>query len=373
MDHHHQRPAFRYVAGTLRVPSASVATRPCLSRTSVTTREACLLQGFTLVELLVVIAIIGLLIALLLPAVQAAREASRRASCINNLRQVGIAMLNYETARRELPVGAASHLVGPLQTPTFGFSWWVGIASFAEMDQLVAALDHSDTSSHIGWVAVHGKNGQLVSKFSPGWWKCPSADLPEFWVVGQSLVACPSYVGIAGAANGSVFKESRVTPCCTVDLNAGEISAGGSLIPNRAVRLKAVTDGQSKTLAVGESSKTVFKKNGTAHRIDGAFPMGWIAGTSAMGTPPDYRYAVAGKDTRPSSWNITTIRYPPNVTDYELPGINDDRGANNPLTSTHPGGIHVLQLDGAVTMLHDDIELMILQQLSTRDDGANLR
>ena len=328
--------------------------------------------AFTLVELLVVIAIIGLLIALLLPAVQAAREASRRAACINNLRQVGVATLNYETAHRELPVGAASHLVGPLHTPTFGFSWWVGIASFAEIDHLVSTLDRSATSSHIGWVAVHGKNGQLISNFSPGWWKCPSADLPEFWVVGQSLVACPSYVGISGAANGPDFKESRVTPCCAVDSDAGQISGGGSFVPNRAVRLKEVTDGQSKTVAVGESANVVFTKSGTPHRIDGAFPMGWITGTSAIGTPPDYRVGTA-KALLPSSWNITTVRYPPNVTDYGLPGIHDDRGANNPLTSRHPGGVHVLHLDGAVTMVHDEIELPVLQQLSTRDDGATLR
>jgi hypothetical protein len=222
-------------------------------------------------------------------------------------------------------------------------------------------------------VAVHGKNGQLISKFSPDWWRCPSADLPEFWVVGQSLVACPSYVGIAGAANSPEFKELRVTPCCTIDFNSGEISGGGSLIPNRAVSLKEVTDGLSKTLVVGESSTTVFTKSGTAHRIDGAFPMGWITGTSAVGTPPDYRFGIAGKSISPSSWNITTIRYPPNVTDYDLPGIHDDRGANNPLASPHPGGVHVLQLDGAVTMVRDDIELSILQQLSTRDDGVSMR
>ena len=91
-------------------------------------------KGFTLVELLVVIAIIGVLVALLLPAVQAAREAARRSQCMNNLRQVGLAVLNFEQSKQTLPAGSTTKSSG-IRGPYFS-TWSVDILPFLEQQNV---------------------------------------------------------------------------------------------------------------------------------------------------------------------------------------------------------------------------------------------
>src|SRR3989304_6136809 len=104
--------------------------------------------GFTLVELLVVIAIIGILIALLLPAVQAAREAARRLQCSNNLKQVGLALLNYESSNRVFPFGGLG-----TQGGGFGHSWWVRILPFIEQNAVYEKFDQKSVDT--GWLGAN--------------------------------------------------------------------------------------------------------------------------------------------------------------------------------------------------------------------------
>ena len=99
-------------------------------------------NGFTLVELLVVIAIIGVLVALLLPAVQAAREAARRASCANNLTQIGLAVHNYEMAHGVYPPGTID-AAGPITNKPTGYhhNWIVQIMPYIEEQNAYNLLD----------------------------------------------------------------------------------------------------------------------------------------------------------------------------------------------------------------------------------------
>lgn len=306
--------------------------------------------GFTLVELLVVTAIIGVLVSLLLPTVQASREAARRGACQSNLRQVGLALLAYESTNSRLPVGA-------VRTKGFGHSWWVELLPYLEQQDVYQRFDRRGADG--GWAVWHAKNGELVNGLLISTMWCPSSPLEPLLRVGYARVMAPSYVGIAGAASSEDFPETRVNRCCS-PTHDGEISAGGVLLPNASVRLREITDGTSQTLVVGEASDFAFK-NGLAFRIDGGNANGWIMGTHGAGTPPNFLSATP-------AWNLTSTKYPPNTRDYTLPGIETDHGPNNPLLSAHPGGVSALMLDASVTFLIDSIDLPTFASLSTRDD-----
>src|SRR5688572_6629369 len=98
-------------------------------------------RAFTLVELMTVAALLGLMIALLLPALQAARESSRASACRNNLKQIGVALANYETVHKYFPKGVEGRFDSALSPASmFGFSWWVRILPFLEQANIADQL-----------------------------------------------------------------------------------------------------------------------------------------------------------------------------------------------------------------------------------------
>jgi prepilin-type N-terminal cleavage/methylation domain-containing protein/prepilin-type processing-associated H-X9-DG protein len=319
-------------------------------------------NAFTLLELIVVVAIIGLLVSLFLPAVQSSREASRRQVCQSNLKQIALALLSYETIHEELPVGARSQFNTGQASATPGVSWWAEILPDLEESMLFAQLDRR--GPNCGLVLSHLRNARVIDGVVLASTICPSSRIPTLWPVGDVRVSMPSYVGIAGAADDSHFSELRNSACCAQKVD-GLISAGGLLVSNRPIALREVLDGLSNCLLVAESSDYAVDVNGVEQRVDGGFNYGWIMGTKAPGTPPDYGAAGLAP-----SWNITTIRYGVNDRNYNLNGVYNIRGVNNPVLSAHPSGATAAFADGSVHFLGEDVELAEFKRLATRDDGS---
>ena len=315
------------------------------------------LRGFTLIELLVVIAIIAILIALLLPAVQQAREAARRSQCKNNLKQIGLALHNYHDVYGMFPMGSS-------RQRGWGVSWYVGILPFQEAGNLFKRFTFQGTSP--GWTH-QTVNRNIVRNLTIPWMLCPSSPLPETADAGNAPgTTMPHYVGISGATDGNghvAQRQWRCCNCCGGGSANGLISGDGMLVQNSAKRFRDCTDGSSNTIIVSESAD--FAKQGqTNRRVDPGKPHGWLMGTS-HGSQIEGRRS--SRVERP--FNLTTLRYPPNFRTYGAPGVWENHGSNNPLLSAHTGGVHALLTDGHVVFISENINMLILRRLCSRDDG----
>jgi prepilin-type N-terminal cleavage/methylation domain-containing protein/prepilin-type processing-associated H-X9-DG protein len=323
-------------------------------------------RGFTLIELLVVVAIIAVLIGLLLPAVQKVREAAARAKCQNNLKQLGVALHNYHSSYGHFPAGGYGTNVN-LDT---GFSWMVHLLPHCEQSAISDRLIFQGNG--VGWVGPVGSvgniNGQVINGVKLPYLLCPSSPLPLFRTFVQLNLMNPQYVGISGAADGNGFTNAagRQKGCCTQSGTAtGVISSGGLLTPVRPRKVADCTDGTSSTIMVGETSSWGRDPAGTPIAINGF--LGWQCGSLSNVAVEDWPVA-SGLFHR--VLNLTTIQYPPNSNRSTAnPGVNPNMGSNNPLLSEHSGGVQVLLADGSVRFMSENINLLTLRLLATRDDG----
>ena len=341
-------------------------------------KKRLLVRGFTLVELLVVIAIIGILVALLLPAIQAAREAARRAQCSNNLKQVGLALHNYHDTFKVLPLGVWGTSQG-----RWGSSWWASVLPFIEQgagyDQLLFVGNHPgwthNTGASPGLPHSEGyHNGSVFHNLSIPVMVCPSSPVPALKDTGGGrMINAPHYVGIAGATNGNGFtnhsgEERACCDCCNAQANNSRISSGGVLLPNQSLKMAAITDGTSTTMAVGECSDFVYNNSGATRQknVQVNSNHGWL-----MGTPTRER-VTSGTGNFERCYNITTIRYPPNSVAVDMNGVANNDGQNNGIYSAHPGGSQCVLADGAVRFINDNIDMFTLRILATRHDGQSM-
>ncbi len=197
-------------------------------------------RGFTLIELLVVIAIIAVLVALLLPAVQQAREAARRASCKNNLKQIGLALQNYHDSMSRFPPGYVTYVTVTSTVTTPGWGWPA---------MILPQMDQANVYNKINFSlpVENPANAVATESFIPAY-VCASDIYPDgpFGIYTDAaetnllLEATPfSYAGCVGDKTSKV-KNNSTTPW------------NGVLYPNSRIGFRDITDGASNTIAVGE-------------------------------------------------------------------------------------------------------------------------
>ena len=182
-------------------------------------------NAFTLVELLVVIAIIAVLVMMLLPAIQAAREAARRASCTNNLKQIGLAVNNFESARRIFP---------PSRNATGGWSVHARLLPYLEEDHIEASIDYD-----LGYSMAPLVNGQKLSSLQIAVYNCPS----EPNAVTRFKSGAPKHFPVNYGMNFGVW--------FVWDPATGE-GGEGAFYPESQLRHRHFSDGMSKTLCASE-------------------------------------------------------------------------------------------------------------------------
>ena len=300
--------------------------------------------GFTLIELLVVIAIIAVLIALLLPAVQQAREAARRTQCKNNMKQIGLALHNYESTSGCFPIGSYS----PWNTVP---NWRLQLFPYFDQAPLYSRMDF--TQSFAGNVTT--TNTTTLSKLVLAGYVCPSSPLDPCAniVNNQNNIQIPMYVGISGAtpdvASRTVGSSSNY---------GGFYTNNGMLLHNQLTRIRDAVDGTTNVIVVAEQSGRV----GTTDMRSGYY--GGYTGTTfgglVSGTNP------AGAD----SWStgLTSVQYRFNAPTMAA-GSDNPWDANTVVNSLHVGGVHALLGDGSVRFISDNTDFTVVRNLCSRDDG----
>ena len=322
-------------------------------------------KAFTLVELLVVIAIIGVLVGLLLSAVQAARESARRMSCENNLKNVTLACLNFESAHGTMPPGSTINKVGGRN----GFSWHVNLLSYLESETLrteiarqVEAFRKTDAAKQPQNIYdLENVNEVQISPYT-----CPSDDAVVDNRNGVNL-ASASYAGVAGSAasRGAADEFSGDN-----DGLCGVVNFDGIFFPGSRTTLKQIQDGLSNTLLAGERWYQL---------------RAWTAGAfwqlSELPQPPEgpskgiCMASLKNIDKAiPINANLDSVGYykqhEPGDRPGDAPADKKVVAFNNlPFGSMHPGGANFSSADGSVSFVADEIDPQTYVALASKDGG----
>lgn len=388
-------------------------------------------QGFTLVELLVVIAIIAVLISILLPAIQKAREAANNMACQNNVKQLCLAALNYETAFKRLPTpGEGLKIVntGTTAAPVWSaskvydtHSFFTYMLPYMEQKAIFDGMNLKFAYNDVAW-----PGNQLAARSDIPSFKCPSADGVERdpFNYGQTAYMPISYCdidpatgdrasGTATGADGKLIKRQGALHVLgnvlnvyggygfdkTSLLTGTTFGTGGNIMGN-------VGDGTSNTIILGEDSS--YRNHGSifpyqlSSATDGVAASGVTATSADTGdlttrsinrwAEPENGNGVSGPpqvDNTSGNPNKATQYAAGNGPKYQYVNQNasplggtssgngclwsqNNCGPNDELFSAHPGGANVGFLDGHVQLLKGSVNFQTLRALMVPDDGPGV-
>ncbi len=345
-------------------------------------------SAFTLVELLVVIAVIGILLSMLVPAVQAVREAASRTKCSNNLRQLGVAMLNYEGTYRHFPPGYSSTPTrdGTVPAGVFidpntwdaapGWGWGAHLLPFIEGNSIAEGIDYNRPI----WDPIH--RDLIQSRIQV--FLCPSVsgDSGPFAVVDDSnvpyspdgitplMLGRSHYVashgqescwGECGAAlTGIVFTNIYTGATRTIDIY-GDVSrvADGPFFRNSKTRSAKISDGLTNTIFLGEHSSELSDKT-------------WVGVIPGATVHPRFTSPENGPD---GAATLVLVHSGPSGGELDITGFPIIHPVNFPtfhvgqMYSEHPGGGNVCMGDGSVQFFSQTIDLITFAELSSMNEG----
>jgi prepilin-type N-terminal cleavage/methylation domain-containing protein/prepilin-type processing-associated H-X9-DG protein len=328
-------------------------------------------RGFTLIELLVVIAIIAVLIALLLPAVQSAREAARRAQCVNNLKQIGLALHSYHSNIGSFPMTSTTAYSEPGVQASWG-TWGAHalMLPYLEQTPIYNAINFNWTS----WQGWGGPINSTVFTTKINFYMCPSDGL-----VGQDNLT--NYFGSVGTTVGFM----------------NNADSTGFYAFGRTYNVANLTDGTSNTIAYSEAlvsttpgGKSTKWRDGPSvgsgggasyYTLDAtanipAMTADWqncnnlFVSTTNYGQR-GYRWALGGLGE-----TLVHILVPPNSKIYPWNSCRLDCANCGSLesgyfntSSNHPGGVNATMADGSVRFIKDSISMSIWWALGTKAAG----
>jgi prepilin-type N-terminal cleavage/methylation domain-containing protein/prepilin-type processing-associated H-X9-DG protein len=377
-------------------------------------KEGRLKLGFTLVELLVVIAIIGILIALLLPAIQAAREAARRSQCTNNMKQLGIGVLNYESARKKLPPPGQCDSTGSASTTYVIHSTATVILPYIEQQSVYNMFDHKtdpiaayaatpngDAFKTPSGCLLHRKSrgrnyddpahpsGQIAAKTKIDTFVCPSTPISQaerdpvhgYGGVDYMVLALSDIDARPGSATYGMRTQPSGSPDWLSQVVAPMLDCEGG-------GFKRLTDGSSNTIMWIEDA-------GRAHpdvAIHGAYssrntPVSSAADPINMSSGGNGRrvFAWADADAVSNGYSGPSNAAAPGskvarLNNYASPAGGpaecrwsvNNCGPNDEPFSFHTGGVNTTMGDGSVRFLSDSIDGVIVKWMVGAQDGQVL-